>query len=198
MTNKRGCVMSKKEFDGIMNSYKENRRKKIFEIAILGILTALYVVCSLTLKIPMGVGNIALDMGYIVLTVACMKYGWKGCIVGGLGACIESILFSAYGISYGWIVMNIIIGLIVGFAFMFIKIKNPVIKYIVFGCIIIFSCLIGVAAKTVIECTLYSIPYVVKIPKSAVAWGIDSLVMLVGMPIGEKISSYDKKRGKKR
>lgn len=32
-SDKRDCVMSKKEFDGIMNSYKENRRKKIFEIA---------------------------------------------------------------------------------------------------------------------------------------------------------------------
>lgn len=169
------------------------RKKIIFEIAILGILTALYVVFSLTLKIPMGVGNIAVDMGYIVLTVACMKYGWKACFVGGLGAMLESILFSAYGISYGWIVMNVIIGIIVGFAFMLIKINKPILKYIIFGGIIILTCLIGVAAKTVIECTLYHIPYIVKIPKSAVAWGIDSLVMLIGLPIGFKIVSINKR-----
>ena len=169
------------------------KSKSVFrDVVVLGILSALYVVFSLTLKIPMGIGNISLDMGYIVLTVACMKYGWKGAFVGGIGAALESLLFSAYGISYGWIVMNIIIGILAGIAFMLIKIEKPVPKYIVLSIVIILACFVGVTAKTVIECKLYSIPYAVKIPKSAVAWCVDSLVMIIGLPIGSKVLKISK------
>ena len=154
-------------------------------IALVGILTALYVVFALTLKIPMGVGNIALDLGYIVLTVSAFKLGMKSAIVGGLGALIESVLFSAYGISYGWIVMNIIIGLICGYVFT--RYTPNKREYLFYSLIIVAVVLIGVSAKTVIECQLYSIPYLVKIPKSLVAWIIDSIVMIIGIFVSKRV-----------
>lgn len=153
-------------------------------IALIGILTALYVVFALTLKIPMGIGNIALDLGYIVLTISAFKLGMRSAIVGGLGAMIESVLFSAYGISYGWIVMNVIIGLICGTLFNKFSGKK---KYLYCGIVIVSSVLLGITAKTIIECSLYSIPYVAKIPKSAVAFGIDTVVMFIGLPIAIRL-----------
>ena len=156
------------------------------KIAVIGILSALYVVFSLTLKIPMGIGSIALDLGYIVLTVSVFTVGAYAGIVGGIGAFVESLVFSAYGISWGWVVMNILIGVICGLAISKVKLDS-IRKYVVCGLVIIGAVLVGITAKTVIDCSLYSIPYAVKLPKSAVAFGIDSAVMLIGLPIASKV-----------
>lgn len=164
----------------------------IKKVSLIGILSALYVVCSLTLKIPMGVGAIALDMGYLVLTFAAFAVGGYAAIVGGIGALVESALFSPYGISWGWVVMNIIIGLICGLIFKSIKL-NKARSYVGAGIVIVGAVLAGITAKTVIECTLYSIPYLVKLPKSAVAFAIDTIVMLIGLPITSKALKAIKK-----
>lgn len=168
---------------------------KTRQVAFLGILTALYVVCALSLKVPTGVGNISLDLGYIVLTVACMLLGWKAFIVGGVGAFLESLLFSAYGISYGWIAMNVIIGLMCGIVFSVCKPKKTVLKVAVYSVVIVVAVALGVAVKTIIECKLYSIPYAVKIPKSVTAFIIDSVVMLVGLPLAFRLTKMVKKDG---
>ena len=165
----------------------------IKKLTTTAILSALYVVLALSLKIPMGVGNISLDLGYIVLTIAALNLGAPAAIVGGLGALLESMLFSSYGISYGWIVMNVIIGLICGIVLNKMNKKDFTIKnYIIASIIIIASVFIGVAAKTGIECYLYSIPLIVKIPKSLTAFVIDSVVMIIGLPIGTKIKKIFK------
>ena len=158
------------------------RKEVIKKIALVGIMTALYVVMSLTLKIPIGVGNIQLDMGYIVLAIACFTVGpWAG-FIGGAGAAIESILFSAYGISWGWIAMNLLIGLVLGFIFIKYEL-TPVYRFIMAIDFIILAVLVGALVKTVIECALYSIPYQVKIPKSLTAWVIDSIAMIIGLSL---------------
>lgn len=163
-----------------MNNSK--RKNLIKKVALIGILTALYVVMSLTLKIPIGIGNIQLDLGYVALTVACFIVGPWAAFVGGVGAAIESILFSAYGISYGWIAMNVVIGLILGFIF---KISPRLTEqYEDKGMnilLIILAVLVGVSIKTAIECSLYSIPLAVKLPKSLMAFLIDTVVMIIGL-----------------
>ena len=156
-------------------------------IATVGILTALYVVLSLTLKIPFGIGAIALDLGYIVLTVSAFKVGMWSAVVGGAGAALESYIFSPYGLSYGWIVMNIIIGLICGY--FFYKKRKP---YAFHVCMIVISVFVGVTVKTVIECGLYSIPFLVKIPKSVTAFAIDTIVMLIGLLVAYKIKTVER------
>lgn len=177
-----------------MNNSRKNLIKKV---ALVGILTALYVVMSLTLKIPIGIGNIQLDMGYVALTVACFTVGPWAAFVGGVGAAIESILFSAYGISYGWIAMNIAIGLILGFIF---KISPSLsVRYEDMGMnifLITIAVIIGVAIKTIIECSLYSIPLAVKLPKSLTAFLIDTAVMVIGLfvvkPVNRLLNKGDK------
>ena len=159
------------------------------EIVTIGILSALYVVLSATIKIPF-IGNIALDMGYIVLTVAAVCCGSiPAAIVGGIGCAIESILFTALGFSISWVVMNIIIGLIVGYVANREVVDNK--KWILLISIPI-AVLIGVTFKTAIECVLYSIPVAVKIPKALVAFAVDSVVMLIGVPIAYRVKKIIK------
>ena len=45
----------------------------------------------------------------------------------------------------------------------------------------------GLIAKTAIECSLYNIPVAAKVPKALVALAVDSVVMIVGLPIAYRI-----------
>lgn len=157
---------------------------KTKKIALLGILTALYVVMSLTLKINL-IGNIALDLGYIPFAVACCYFGPVGAVVGCIGCGLESILFSAYGFSISWFVGNLIIGL--GCGFLFKATKNVWLRIV---SVIVFVALGILLAKTVIECNLYGIPFEVKIVKNLVAFGIDTAVMIIGVAFFEKIKKF--------
>lgn len=149
-----------------------SRTKKLCYLAML---TALYVVLSAFLKITL-IGNIQIDLGYIAFAVALSMFGVSGTVVGVIGCCLESILFSAYGFSISWAVANLIIG--IGCGIVFHKSK----KYWVWNCAVILFCAIGlIGAKTAIECALYNIPLAIKIPKNFVAFCVDALAMLIGV-----------------
>lgn len=160
---------------------------RIVRICALGILTALYVVLSAFLKINL-IGNIQLDLGYIVFAVALCVFGPWGAVVGVVGCALESILFSAYGFSISWVVANAVIGIGCGFIFaMTDKIGWRILT------IILCSALGLLGFKTVIECSLYSIPYLVKIPKNAVAFAIDAAVMIAGLIVADRIGRAKRK-----
>lgn len=162
-------------------------KRSVKVMVLTAMLAALYFVLSLTLKIPLR-GNISLDLGYISLTVAAVFLGAiPAAIVGGLGAAIESILLSPYGLSIGWVVMNVCIGLICGYV-LHKKYRNLRTERISAVITILVAVLIGVSMKTLIECTLYSIPVIVKLPKSVAAFLVDSFVMIFGgIPLSDVI-----------
>lgn len=152
--------------------------KKLTTIALL---TALYCALSATMKIPF-IGAISLDLGYIALAIACGTVGpWAG-FVGAVGCGFESILFSPYGFSISWFVANLIIGCGCGAVFYLTEDTKKrvlsVLMYVGIGMLIF---------KTGIECFLYHIPFAVKIVKNAVAFGVDSVVMIAGIGILKKI-----------
>ena len=95
-----------------MEAYMK-KTKKICPTA-LGI--ALYVALSMTAKIPF-VGQISLDLGYIVLAVYCWMFGSVvGGIVGAVGCTLVSLLASGW-FPPGWLVANLYIGLFCGWIF---------------------------------------------------------------------------------
>ena len=149
--------------------------KTTYKVSIIGILTALYVVLSAFLKFNIF-GNIMIDLGYVAFAVALCFFGPIGTVVGVIGCMLESLLFSAYGLSVSWMAANLTIGLICGFAF--IKIDNVWIR-IVIGIVSVLIGMLGI--KTVIECSLYGIPLAVKIPKNAVAFAVDSVTLTAGI-----------------
>ena len=150
---------------------KSNTQK----ICMLGMLTALYVVLSAFLKINI-IGNITIDLGYLAFAVALCEFGVYGAVVGVVGCTLESLLFSAYGFSPSWVVANFMIG--VGCGLVFSRVKNVWGRI---GAIVLFCAVRLLGCKTGIECALYNIPLLVKIPKNAVAFGIDTAVMICGL-----------------
>ena len=151
------------------------KKLKTIDIATLGMLTALYVVLSAFLKFTLF-GNIMVDLGYIAFAFALCLYGLWGTIVGVIGCTLESILFSAYGFSISWCAANLVIGIICGVAYS--TVKHNWAKYVFTVIAVAIGMLI---IKTVIECLLYGIPLVVKLPKNAVAFGVDTVTMILGL-----------------
>ena len=150
-------------------------KSKIKTISGVAILTALYCVLSAMMKIPF-IGAISLDLGYIALAIGCARYGPWGAFIGAVGCGIESILFSPYGFSIGWFVANAIIGFGCGYVF---KKTNSFWKRAL--AVIVFVAIGMLGAKTLIECYLYHIPFSVKIVKSLVAFGVDTITMTIGL-----------------
>lgn len=143
---------------------------------------ALYFVASCSLKIPLF-GHITVDCGYIVLAVFCVLSPNIGIIpavvCGALGCALESMLMSPLGFSIGWFIMNIIVA--AGVAWICKSSNNHVVAVV----LAILCCVfVGVMAKTGVECALYSIPIAVKMPKSLIAFAVDSAAMIIGYPIG--------------
>ena len=158
-----------------------NNKLTTNKITGIGILTALYCVLSAMMKIPF-IGAISLDLGYIVLAIGCAVFGVWGVFIGAVGCGIESILFSPYGFSISWFMANLFIGLGCGYVF---KRTENIWKRII--AILIFVGIGMLGIKTGIECYLYHIPFAVKIVKNAVAFGVDSLVMIIGLFVYEYI-----------
>lgn len=161
-------------------------RTRIKEITTIGILTALSVVLFSLIRIPLF-GNIKLDLSYIVLTVAIVKCKMSGAIfVGGVGALIESMLYGVNGLSFSWIIANIIIA-IIGKIFYELSIKQN--KKFIFILGLFIGCLIGLLiVKTLIECLLFEIPLLLKMSTNAVAFISDFICMLIGVIVIERIN----------
>ena len=157
---------------------------KTRQITGIAILTALYCVLSAMMKIPF-IGAISLDLGYIALTLGCALFGPWAAFIGAVGCGLESILFSPYGFSISWFVANLIIGL--GCGRIFQKTDN---NWIRIAAIVAFVAIGMLGAKTGIECYLYHIPFAVKIVKNFVAFGIDALVMIIGLDISNRVVKY--------
>ena len=158
--------------------------KKTRQITVTAVLTALYFILSALLKIPV-VGNITLDLGYIVLAVSAVCLGAvPAAFVGSLGVLLESALMSRRGISPGWILMNAIVGYTCGLVLHKAADGDRKTFWLKAVVSVTVSMLAGVVVKTFIDYALYGIALAVKIPSSVTAWILDSLVMLaVGMPL---------------
>ena len=158
--------------------------KKTKQIATIAVFTALYFVLSALLKIPV-MGNITLDLGYIALAVGAVYLGAvPAMLIGSIGAFLESALMSQRGVSLGWILMNAIVGYFCGLVLQKAVDGDKKKFWIKSVIVVVLSMFVGVVVKTLIDCALYNIALVAKIPSSATAWIMDSLVMLVlGFPL---------------
>ena len=155
-------------------------------ITALGI--ALYAALSMTLKIPL-ISHIALDLGYIALAIYAYIFGPAiAAIVGALGCTIISLLTTGW-FPPGWFLGNIVIGYVCGRWYKEDK--------IVCNCVIsVAAVFIGILCiKTGVECAMFSIPLVVKLPKNAIAALVDAIVMCIGVYIAPKIKTLAESKG---
>lgn len=147
-------------------------------LTALGI--ALYVVLSMTVKIPM-IAHISIDLGYIVLAVYCYHFGpVSGAVVGGASCVLVSLLSSGW-FPPGWMLGNIAIGGLCGSQYK----ERATINNII---VTVLSIATGIwVIKTAVECPLYGIPVSVKLVSNGVAAITDAIVMCIGVLIAPKL-----------
>lgn len=167
------------------------------KIAFLGMGIALYVVLSMTIKIPL-VGHIQTDFGYVAYGAFLTFLGLPAIIVGVAGCIIESLIFNGW-LPIGWAVGQLAIGLICGITFKRIaKTENAFLRYAAYIIIISLAVFVGVGLiKTVIECGLYSIPFQIKFAKNCIATVTDIPPMVIGTVVAEIIHKRFRKAGSK-
>ena len=156
---------------------------KTNKIALLGMGTALYVVLGFVAKIPL-ISHIQMDFGYVAFGYFLYVLGWPAYIVGVAGCMIESLIFSGW-IPIGWMLGQLFIGVVCGIIY-----KKTNITFIhVYTTI--FSVCIGISIiKTVVECILFNISFVVKFPKNFIAFVADVIPMLLGYFIAKRVSIW--------
>lgn len=150
-------------------------------ICYVGVLSALYVIFSVFLKFPL-IGNTYIDLGYVALTVACIILTpVEAACTGVIGAACVDILFSPLGFSISHVMCNLIIGVLVSCCIRRYDEKSyPKMIAGVWG-----SVFLGIAAKMLIEMALYSIPFAVKLPKSATVFFLDVAVITLSVPLAK-------------
>lgn len=152
-------------------------------LTALGI--ALYVVVSMSLKIPTGIGHLALDLGYVVLAVYCYIYGGvSGAIVGACGCFLVSLISTGW-IAIGWPLGNLLVGALCGVVYNRTKDKKWAVP--IGMAVTVVAVFIGVGViKTVVECAMYSLPLGIKFAKNMVAFAMDAAVMCAGFLFARK------------
>ena len=87
----------------------------------------------------------------------------------------------------GWVLGNIVIGIISGLAFRHTrKMENKVIKYIICIFAIIFSTFLGILiCKSGLESVIYSQPFIVRIASNIYAFIADVVVLILSVPFCE-------------
>lgn len=167
-----------------------NKNVKSICVTAMGI--ALYVALSMTAKIPV-ISHIGLDLGYVVLAVYCYIYGpIAGAIVGAAGCTLVSLLVSGW-FPLGWFLGNLYIGFFAGEFYIPDLVvddfshKKTLEHNLILTVAIVF---VGIfCIKSVVEHLMYDIPYAVKLPKNAVAFLIDAVVMCIGIYIAPRIKT---------
>lgn len=162
-----------------------NKTKTICNLA-LGI--ALYVALSATVKIPL-IGHIQTDLGYVAFGAYLVMFGWQAVVVGVFGCIIESLLFSGW-FPIGWAVGQVFIGIMCGLWYKYTDKKPNAYKNITRVACTVLAVFIGVGLiKTIIECQLYSIPFEIKFAKDMIAFISDTIPMIFGVFIGERLKN---------
>lgn len=164
---------------------------KVKSICYCGIGVALYFVLSMTMKIPL-IAHISLDLGYLVFALYCYKFkNVHGAIVGGFGCMLISII--NYGMfPIGWIVGNIFIGLACALFYR----REGKYRDIVNIVVTIVAVTIGILGiKTAIECAMFDIPVLVKLPKNGIATLVDAITMSIGVVLSSRIGNRIKVEG---
>ena len=161
--------------------------RSVKEIAITGIGIALFVVLTLCLQVPIF-ENYYVCLGYLVMAIYCCSVGvTSGTIVGTFGVILYCLIINGLRGMPGWVLGNIVIGIISGLAFKHTrKVENKVIKYIICIFAIIFSTFLGILiCKSGLESIIYSQPFIVRTASNIYAFIADVVVLILSVPFCE-------------
>lgn len=145
---------------------------------------SIYCALSMSMRIPLGIGHIAIDLGYIALAVYAYNMGSiSAAIVGGCSAGIMSILTGWFSLE--WVLANISVGLICGRFYDRSNTRRATLWNV--GLTVLAVAIGMLVIKTAVSCWMWSIPVLVKLLKSIAAWVTDSIVMCDAIPLARRI-----------
>ncbi|MBR1531291.1 MAG: ECF transporter S component [Eubacterium sp.] len=160
-------------------------KNKVRWVALTGVGTALFVAVTLCLQVPVF-ENYYLCLGYIVMAVYCYSVDTlSGTLVGCLGTFLYCLLISGMRGMPGWVIGNLVIGVVIGITFKKTKkMKKTWLKAIINFAAIAFSTAIGILVlKSLTECLLYAQPMALRVAKNVYAFVADIFVLEISLPL---------------
>ena len=155
------------------------------KLAFLGVGTALFVVLSLCLQVPVF-ENYYLCLGYAVMMVYCYSFGpGAGTVVGVLGEVLYCLLTSGLRGMPGWSLGNAAIGLLLGFGLRPVRrIPAKAGQAAAAVVLIAVASAVGILGiKSLTEQILYAQPFLVRVAKNTAAFIADAVMLAVSLPI---------------
>lgn len=160
-------------------------RETVRRISMLGIGTALFVVLSLCLQVPVF-ENYYLCLGYAVMAVFCVSFGpADGAVVGAAGVVLYCLLTSGLRGMPGWALGNVVIGLGLGFGLRLTAgIPNRALRFGADAVLIAAVTAAGIlGVKSLTEHLLYAQPFAVRAVKNFPAFAADAAMLAVSLPM---------------
>ena len=159
--------------------------EKIKCIAVTAIGTALFVVLSLCLQVPVF-ENYYLCLGYAVMAVFCYCFGTlSGTAVGFFGVILYCLLINGLRGMPGWALGNIVIGVALGIVFRLTDTcRRRWLVWLLYSLTVLASVALGIlVVKSLTECLLYSQPFLLRAGKNVYAFVADVVVLLISLPL---------------
>ena len=155
------------------------------KICINGIGIALFVVMTLCLQVPVF-ENYYLCLGYVAMAFYTYYLGTtSGVLVGTLGVFLYCLLTGGLRGMPGWILGNVVIGVICGITAKIVKKHDrKYIKEILMITSVIISTAIGIlVVKSLVEVALYSLPFMLRVTNNIFAFVADVVVLVLGFEL---------------
>ena len=155
------------------------------KICINGIGIALFVVMTLCLQVPVF-ENYYLCLGYVAMAFYTYYFGTtSGVLVGTLGVFLYCLLTGGLRGMPGWILGNVVIGIICGITAKIVKKHDrKYIKEILMITSVIISTAIGIlVVKSLVEVALYSLPFMLRVTNNIFAFVADVVVLVLGFEL---------------
>ena len=161
------------------------------KICLTAMGTALFVVLSLCLQVPVF-ENYYLCLGYVVMMVFCFYFGpFSSVIVSTLGVILYCLLISGLRGMPGWAAGNMVLASAVSLACAATAgMKNRRLRFLILlGVIVAATAAAILGVKSLVEMVLYAQPFFLRVAKNGYAFIADIVVMVVSIPICEKLET---------
>ena len=157
----------------------------IRKICFTGMGTALFVVLTLCLQVPVF-ENYYLCLGYIAMEVFCCSIGTaSGTFVGTVGVILYCLLTGGLRGMPGWAAGNIVIGIALGLLFKRTRDREMTFSVAAISVLVILAAtaagILGV--KSLVEHLLYAQPFPVRVLKNVYGFAADAFVLIAALPV---------------
>ena len=174
---------------------KKNAKNTTKYICLTGVGIALFVALTYCIQFPVF-ENYYLCLGYVAMAVYCYSVGTvSGTIVGCAGTFLYCLLSNGMRGMPGWVLGNLIIGIVIGLTFKATKkLDKKWLAAILNFLAIAASTALGILiVKSLTEHLLYTQPMAVRMGKNVFAFVADIFVLELSLPVAMSVDKQIRK-----